>query len=115
MAGGGVSAARPRIFPLAKPLFAFILMAMLFLAALSPESQLHGALLLAGIIALGLLGVWMIVGLGLARRRHWRRMEEEHRPVKKEPPVDPWEEAGRRMEVPKESPETEKNDEINLP
>lgn len=73
---------------------------MLFLAAIDPKAQFHGLLLLACAISLGLLGVAMIVALGVARRRHWRRMQDGDKRKTAAPPVDPWKEAGRRMAVP---------------
>ncbi len=93
------------------------------LAAIDPKNQLHGALLLMSIITLGLLGIGMVVGLGVTRRRHWARLKEEHRKQAATPEVDPWEEAGRRMQVPSKdmtdedmadenAPDPEKNDEF---
>ncbi len=72
---------------------------MVLATALPPQNQLHGALLLMGILTLGLLGIGMVVGLAITRRRHWARLKEERRKQAAAPPVDPWEEAGRRLQV----------------
>ena len=75
------------------------------LCALSRESQLQSAWLLTAIIAVGLVGIGILVGMSILRHQHWERMKKETKRQHDHPPVDPWEEAGRRMEVPKEDDE----------
>lgn len=76
------------------------------LAELDPASQTRGMLLLACIVGIGLVGIIVIAGLSIARHRHWQRLRREQKHQSEAPPVDPWEEAGRRMAVP-DSPEME--------
>lgn len=72
----------------------------MLVAAIGPKEQFHGMLLLACVISLGLLGIGVIVALGVARRRHWQRLEDRAKRDCAPPAVDPWTEAGRRMAVP---------------
>ena len=71
-------------------------------AAITPQEQAHGMLLLICALCLGLLGIGIMVGLIIARRRLWRRMQADAKRKAQVAPVDPWFEAGRRMDVPPE-------------
>ncbi len=74
---------------------------MLTLSGISTDDKVRGIMLLQCTAALGLVGIAVIVGLSVARARHWQRLQRGAA-RKTERPLDPWAEAGRRMRVPPE-------------
>lgn len=74
--------------------------ALVQLATTTPAVPARGIMLLACIIGLGVVGIATITGLAIARHRHWQRLRAEQKRQAENPPVDPWEEAGRRLRVP---------------
>lgn len=71
------------------------------------------------IVVLGLVGLLLIVGLGMAWRHHQRRQNQldkrRNSSKKSRPHASLWEEAGRRYQEPQEPPASEPPDRPDYP